>query len=118
MNDPFPRVDSPNPKKRLHEVLVDGGAAFSSAYVVGKKKVLFARAKRRRLEGIVGKRVSSSCQPKHLCHNHWSSPDPIAEVHFSEWRHNRPPRHPVFLGLRQDKAAREVLFALPLRRSQ
>ena len=118
MNDPFPRGDSPDRKKRLHEVFVDGGAAFSPAYVVGKRKTLFARTTRRRLEGIVGKRMSSSYQPKHLYHIHWSSPDSIAEVHFSEWRHNRRPRHPVFLGLREDKAAREVLFELPLRRSQ
>jgi ATP-dependent DNA ligase len=44
----------------------------------------------------------------------------VAEVRFTEWTPDRPLRHLVFLGLREDKQARAVLdpaigTALPLR---
>jgi len=39
----------------------------------------------------------------------WLKPDLVAQVRFTEWTHDGALRHPVFLGLREDKAAREVV---------
>ena len=184
-------------REHLRELLIDGGAAIFSDDVVGKGKALFARAKRRHLEGIIGKRIASTYQerrsrdwvkiktafeqefviggwsepkgsriglgslllgafdgaklryvgevgsgfsetvlralhrtlarcertkapfddaPKQHAHIHWASPNLIAEVRFSEWTRDRRLRHPVFLGLREDKSAREVTFEMPLPR--
>ena len=40
---------------------------------------------------------------------HWVKPDLVAQVKFTEWTDDRKLRHPVYLGLRDDKAAREVV---------
>jgi bifunctional non-homologous end joining protein LigD len=39
---------------------------------------------------------------------HWVTPDLVAQIGFSEWTHDEILRHPRFLGLRDDRAAREV----------
>jgi bifunctional non-homologous end joining protein LigD len=39
---------------------------------------------------------------------HWVKPDLVAEVRFTEWTSDGLLRHPVYLGLRDDKPAREV----------
>jgi bifunctional non-homologous end joining protein LigD len=44
---------------------------------------------------------------------HWVKPVLVAEVSFSEWTDDGTMRHPVFLGLRRDKAAREVVRESP-----
>ncbi|MGC8484649.1 MAG: non-homologous end-joining DNA ligase [Candidatus Baltobacteraceae bacterium] len=184
-------------KQHLHELFIEGGPALFSEDVIGKGRALFARAKRRHLEGIVGKRLASTYQERrsrdwvkikatfeqefviggwsepggsrigfgslllgaydgrslryvgevgsgfseqilrdlhHLLREHerasapfvdtpelgadihWASPILIAEVRFSEWTRDRKLRHPVFLGLRDDKAARDVVFETPTQR--
>jgi bifunctional non-homologous end joining protein LigD len=40
---------------------------------------------------------------------HWVEPRLIAEVRYTEWTGDGSLRHPAFLGLREDKAAREVV---------
>jgi DNA ligase D-like protein (predicted ligase) len=40
---------------------------------------------------------------------HWAEPELVAEIGFSEWTTAGRLRHPRYLGLRQDKAAREVV---------
>ena len=40
---------------------------------------------------------------------HWVRPDLVAQVRFTEWTADGKLRHPVYLGLRDDKAAREVV---------
>jgi len=40
---------------------------------------------------------------------HWAEPELVAEVAFSEWTRAGQLRHPRYLGLRADKAAREVV---------
>ncbi|HEX6463683.1 MAG TPA: non-homologous end-joining DNA ligase, partial [Vicinamibacterales bacterium] len=40
---------------------------------------------------------------------HWVKPDLVAQIKFTEWTDDRKLRHPVYLGLRDDKAAREVV---------
>ena len=39
----------------------------------------------------------------------WVKPTLVAEVKFSEWTNSGEMRHPVYLGLRSDKRAEEVL---------
>jgi bifunctional non-homologous end joining protein LigD len=39
---------------------------------------------------------------------HWVRPDLVAQVRFTEWTADGKLRHPVYLGLRDDKAAGEV----------
>jgi bifunctional non-homologous end joining protein LigD len=45
---------------------------------------------------------------------HWTRPDQVAEVRFTEWTADGLLRHPVYLGLRTDKPARDV-YRDPLR---
>lgn len=40
--------------------------------------------------------------------SHWVKPDLVAEVRFTEWTQDRRLRHPVFLGLREDKRGRDA----------
>jgi DNA ligase D-like protein (predicted ligase) len=44
---------------------------------------------------------------------HWVEPKLVAQAGFSEWTRDGQLRHPRFLGLRQDKAAREVVRERP-----
>ena len=45
---------------------------------------------------------------------HWVEPELVAEVRFGEWTHDGHLRHPAYLGLRDDKAAREVVAERPV----
>ena len=40
---------------------------------------------------------------------HWARPELVAQVRFTEWTADRKLRHPVYLGLRDDKKPKEVL---------
>jgi bifunctional non-homologous end joining protein LigD len=40
---------------------------------------------------------------------HWVRPDLVAQVRFTEWTDDRKLRHPVYLGLRDDKPAEAVV---------
>jgi bifunctional non-homologous end joining protein LigD len=40
---------------------------------------------------------------------HWVEPVPIAEVKFTVWTHDDQLRQPVFLGLRTDEEAKDVV---------
>lgn len=44
----------------------------------------------------------------------WLEPKLVCQVRFSEWTEDGGLRHPVFLGLREDKAAKEVVREIPL----
>jgi bifunctional non-homologous end joining protein LigD len=39
----------------------------------------------------------------------WIKPELVCQVRFTEWTDDGMLRHPVFLGLRRDKTAREVV---------
>jgi bifunctional non-homologous end joining protein LigD len=49
-----------------------------------------------------------------LCH--WVEPKLVAQIRFSEWTRDGKLRQPVFLGLREDKAPREVVREKKARR--
>lgn len=40
---------------------------------------------------------------------HWLRPELVCQIKFSNWTRDEKLRHPVFLGLREDKEAREVV---------
>jgi bifunctional non-homologous end joining protein LigD len=44
---------------------------------------------------------------------HWVRPEIVAQVAFIEWTGHGKLRHPRFVGIRQDKAARQVLREQP-----
>ena len=46
---------------------------------------------------------------------HWVRPDLVAQIRFTEWTADGKLRHPVYLGLRDDKKAREVEAPLEFR---
>lgn len=55
--------------------------------------------------------------PRRMRNVHWVEPKLVAEVRFGEWTHEGLVRHPVFLGLREDKAAGEVVAERPASKS-
>lgn len=44
---------------------------------------------------------------------HWVRPELLAQIKFSEWTETDSMRHPVFLGLRDDKSAKKVTMEKP-----
>jgi bifunctional non-homologous end joining protein LigD len=44
---------------------------------------------------------------------HWARPDLVAQIRFTEWTADAKLRHPVYLGLRDDKRAAEVVRERP-----
>lgn len=46
--------------------------------------------------------------------NHWVEPRLVCEVRFSDWTHDGGIRHPIFLGLRNDKRPEECRRESPL----
>jgi bifunctional non-homologous end joining protein LigD len=44
---------------------------------------------------------------------HWVKPDLVAQIRFTEWTSDDKLRHPVYLGLRDDKSAEEVVREEP-----
>jgi bifunctional non-homologous end joining protein LigD len=44
---------------------------------------------------------------------HWLRPELVCQVRFSEWTSDGRLRHPVYVGLRKDKAARDVVREAP-----
>ncbi len=55
--------------------------------------------------------------PKTQSRAHWVSPTLVAEVTYSEWTRDGSLRHPVFVALRIDKDARDVVREHPARAS-
>ena len=49
---------------------------------------------------------------------HWVEPEIVVEVKFNEWTADRRLRQPIFLGVRDDKDAREVTIERPSVQSQ
>ena len=86
------------------------GLRFAGAVGTGfDQKTL--RALRRRLDRLA-RRTSPSeeiarAAPRRA---HWVAPELVAELRYSEWTRDGRLRHPAFLGLREDKAAAEVVI--------
>lgn len=65
-----------------------------------------------RIHKMLVERAIDACPfeppPVTLGRPHWVRPELIAEVRFTEWTRDRILRHPVFLGLRDDKDPKDV----------
>ncbi len=51
--------------------------------------------------------------PREMKRCHWIEPALVCQVRFGEWTRDGKLRHPVFLGLREDQAARAVMRETP-----
>ena len=56
-----------------------------------------------------GSKWGQSLRASEMKRCHWLEPQMVCQVKFSEWTHDDRLRQPVFLGLREDKDAREVI---------
>ncbi|MPZ76868.1 MAG: DNA ligase D [Deltaproteobacteria bacterium] len=70
---------------------------------------------RRTLEGLVQDKPAFINPPRgaEARRAHWVKPELVAEVSFTEWTRDGTLRHPSFLGLREDKRARDVVREEP-----
>src|SRR5438093_5042785 len=60
------------------------------------------------LEPLETKECPFRVRPKTNERPHWTKPDLVAQVRFTEWTADAKLRHPVYLGLRDDKQAQDV----------
>ncbi|HEV7867552.1 MAG TPA: non-homologous end-joining DNA ligase [Chthoniobacteraceae bacterium] len=60
-----------------------------------------------------GGRWSQNITPAEMKRCRWVQPELVCQVKFTEWTRDGKLRHPVFLGLREDKAARKVVREIP-----
>jgi bifunctional non-homologous end joining protein LigD len=58
-------------------------------------------------------RWAQNITPGQMRHCHWVRPKLVCQVRFTEWTNDGKLRHPVFLGLRQDKAPAQVTRERP-----
>ena len=56
----------------------------------------------------IERKTSAFVDPPRMRGAHWVQPRLVAEISFTEWTADRRVRHPVFVGLREDKDARSV----------
>jgi bifunctional non-homologous end joining protein LigD len=58
-------------------------------------------------------RYGAGITARDMKHCHWVQPKLVCQIKFSEWTRDGKLRQPVFLGLRDDKTAREVIRENP-----
>ena len=71
-----------------------------------------------RLNKLITKKSPFRTPPKSDAPVTWVRPELVCEVRFSEWTDEGYMRHPVFLGLREDKSPPEVKRELPARTAE
>jgi DNA ligase D-like protein (predicted ligase)/DNA ligase D-like protein (predicted 3'-phosphoesterase) len=69
---------------------------------------------RERLQPLIQKECPFAVKPETNAPVTWVKPELVCEVALSGWTEDAAMRHPVFLRLREDKAAREVAREKPL----
>lgn len=79
---------------------------------VGHTGTGFSDGELARLASLLAARASPTCPfdrpPRTNARPHWVRPELVAEVAFTEWTTDGKLRHPIYLGLRDDKPSREV----------
>jgi bifunctional non-homologous end joining protein LigD len=79
---------------------------------VGHTGTGFSDAELGRLARLLAPLATPTCpfdpRPRTNERPHWVRPELVAEVAFTEWTADDKLRHPIYLGLRDDKPAREV----------
>ncbi|HVH06947.1 MAG TPA: non-homologous end-joining DNA ligase [Myxococcota bacterium] len=89
----------------------DGALRFAGKVGTGfdGKTLAALRAKLARLE----RARAPVADPPRSAGLHWVAPRLVAEISFTEWTRDGKARHPVFLGLREDKAPADVRVESP-----
>ena len=64
---------------------------------------------RAKLDPLIRKKCPFTIEPKTNTPVTWVKPELVCEVSLSEWTEEGSMRHPVFLRMREDKTAREVV---------
>jgi bifunctional non-homologous end joining protein LigD len=59
------------------------------------------------------RKTSPFVKPPKMSGIHWVEPKLLAQIKFSEWTETNSMRHPVYLGLREDKSAKKVVAEKP-----
>jgi bifunctional non-homologous end joining protein LigD len=54
-----------------------------------------------------------SIAPLEMKHCHWVNPEIVCQVRFTEWTRHGRIQEPVFLGLREDETAADVIREVP-----
>ncbi len=89
----------------VHE---DGALRYAGSVGTG-----FDERELERVAKLLAKRARTSSPladtPRSLSAAHWVEPSLVAEVRFTEWTSDGMLRHPVYLGLRDDKPAGKVV---------
>jgi bifunctional non-homologous end joining protein LigD len=89
---------------------VKGNLCYAGRVGTGFSRAVL-RNLRRRLEQLAAETAPTAdiadAAPRR---SHWVRPELVAEVRFTEWTQDRRIRHPVFLGLREDKQGHDVVL--------
>ena len=64
----------------------------------------------KKLQPLVTDKSPFAKTPKTNMPATWVKPKLVCEIKFTEWTKERMARHPIFMGLRDDKKAKEVIF--------
>lgn len=100
-----------NSRQHLGALLVGylaGGQLVYAGHVGGGFDSAGLRDMHARLRPLEQERSPFSEEPKTNERAHWVRPEVVVEVKFSEWTADGKLRQPIFLGVRDDKDAREV----------
>jgi bifunctional non-homologous end joining protein LigD len=62
-----------------------------------------------KLQPLETRECPFAVRPKTNERPHWVRPELVAQIKFTEWTDDNKLRHPVYLGLRDDKRPREVV---------
>lgn len=64
----------------------------------------------RKLQPLIAEKSPFAKTPKTNMPATWVKPRLVCEIKFTEWTKERIARHPIFMGLREDKKAKDVVF--------
>lgn len=104
-------TDPQRSRKHLGSLLVgyfEGGELVFAGGVGTGFDVQGLREMRARLDALAAEETSFRDPPRTRTPAHWVRPETVVELKFAEWTADGRLRQPVFLGVRDDKDAREV----------
>jgi bifunctional non-homologous end joining protein LigD len=108
-------TDPAGSREGLGSLLLGYYDAQGNLHYAGRVGTGFTRAVLRELRSRLDQLTVNSAPRAEIAaaapkHSHWVIPALVAEVRFTEWTRDRRLRHPVFLGLREDKKGRDVIL--------
>lgn len=104
-----------DPKESRHHfgALLVGYYADGALRYAGSVGTGFDEAELARVAGLLESRARKTSPfadvPRSMARSHWVTPNLAAEVRFTEWTGDGMLRHPVYLGLRTDKDAKDIV---------